>query len=170
MNSSSPRRIPWIQSKPWFLLFFGREHPEHLQGEPRWVPESHLCQWDGDHTQHRTSHPGWGCQPHPGEVQYLPSWRAQLKSHWVEAKEGADQRQHLYIWEKATGKASSCVSAVFPLKASELKSCWNVTLCENENFGSVVGPSHEFQNPTPPTLSGMFDLCLILIVRFDLKT
>lgn len=88
----------------------------------------------------------------------------------MEAKKGADQRQYLYIWEKAKGKASSCVSAVFPLKAIEVKSCWNVILHKNENFVSVVGPSHEFQNQTPPTVSGMFDLCLILIVRFDLKT
>lgn len=34
----------------------------------------------------------------------------------------------------------------------------------------MVGPSHEFQNQTPPTLNRMFDLCLILVVRLDLKT
>lgn len=63
-------------------------------------------------------------------------------------------------------------SAVFPLKAIELKSCWNVLLCKkcNGKFVSMVGPSHEFQNQTPPTLAGMFNLCLILVVRLDLKT
>lgn len=34
----------------------------------------------------------------------------------------------------------------------------------------MVGPSHEFQNQTSLTVAGMFDLCLILVVRLDLKT
>lgn len=34
----------------------------------------------------------------------------------------------------------------------------------------MVGRSHEFQNQTLPAVTGVFELCLILVVRLDLKT
>lgn len=77
------------------LLLFSslyRKYPKHLSGESRRLPTCHLCQRDGDRTQLRAPHLGWGSQPHLGQMQYLTAWRAQHKSHRMAATEGAKQR------------------------------------------------------------------------------
>lgn len=142
---SLPPALPCL---PLFLLCSSvyRKYPKYLSGESRRLPTGHLCQRDGDQPQLWAPHPGWCCQPHPGQMQHLAAGRAQRKPHRVAAAEGAKQRQRFSIWTETEGKAwlytgsrtfGSCLKTT-ELPSSELPffqtfSRWLTTLCDNTN-------------------------------------